>query len=377
MAAPRSALSHRARAAAQMLTARRRPGTALFNSFSGRYSDNPRAVFEELAARVPSLRATWTAPEGSAPPPGAATVALRTPPYARALGQASLLVSNEALPHLLKRRDQLYVQTWHGSMLKRIGYDNPRYATDREGLRRAARDYRRWDLLVSQSPFCTRTMRQAFRYDGEVLEAGYPRNDALLSPQAPAVRAAVRAQYGIADDEQLVLYAPTFRDDEAGRTRLPLDLALLRAVVGPQLRVLVRLHHRAAAELDEPSSPLWSLATDHPDIRELYLASDVLVTDYSSVMFDYVVTGKPVLLFAYDLARYRDELRGFYFDLTAEAPGPVCTTTQEVAERLADLTGTERDHAGAYAAFRQTYAPWEDGHASARVVDRILELWGS
>ena len=358
-----------------MLTVRRDRGAALFNSFSGHYSDNPRAVFEELVRRVPTLRATWTVTGSAAPPPGTSSVALRTPPYAQALGSAGLLVSNEALPHLLKRREQFYVQTWHGSMLKRIGYDNPRYADDRDGLRRAARDYRRWDLLVSQSPFCTQTMRQAFRFDGEILESGYPRNDALLAPDAPAVRAAVRAQYGIAEEDLLVLYAPTFRDDESGRRPLPLDLTVLREVVGPRLRVLVRLHHRAASELAEPPDPCWALATDHPDIRELYLASDVLVTDYSSVMFDYVVTGRPVLLYAYDLERYRDELRGFYFDLTTQAPGPVCTTSHEVARALADLDGTAARHREAYAEFRRTYAPWEDGRASSRVVDRVLELW--
>jgi CDP-glycerol glycerophosphotransferase len=374
-AAPRSPLLHRIRAATQMLSQRSEPGAALFNSFSGRYSDNPRAVFEELSSRVPQLRATWTAQAGTPLPAGVEGVELRTAPYASALGHASLLVSNEAVPHLLKKRDQLYVQTWHGSMLKRIGYDNPRYAEDRGGLRRAARDYRRWDLLVSQSPFCTRTMRQAFHYDGEVLESGYPRNDALLSEEAPAIRASVRAAYGVADGELLVLYAPTFRDGETGRSRLPLDLTLLRDVAGPHVRVLVRLHHRAAAELTEPPDPMWSLATDHPDIRELYLASDVLVTDYSSVMFDYVVTGKPVLLYTYDLARYRDELRGFYFDLTEVAPGPLCTTSEQVAQCLADLSATTAAHRDAYEEFRETYAPWEDGRASARVVDRILQLW--
>lgn len=361
----------KAHAVTRLLLTRRDERSVLFNSFAGRYSDNPRAVSEELLTRGTDLQPTWVSSTGL--PDGVERVAPRSREYARAAGRASIVVSNEALPHFVKKPGVTYLQTWHGTMLKRIGYDNPRYDADAEGLRRARRDYRRWDLLLSQNPHSSSTMRRAFRYDGEILEVGYPRNDLLLSPQAAQVRQSVREQYGVADDVLLVLYAPTFRDESTDVPGpLPLDLALLQSAFGESVHVLARLHHRMTGALTEPPSPFWSNASDHPDIRDLYLASDVLLTDYSSVMFDYAVTGKPMLFYPYDLELYRDRLRGFYFDLTEQAPGPLYRTTAEIVDALGDLDRVQAEHADVYAGFRETYCPWDDGRASARVVDRLL-----
>jgi CDP-glycerol glycerophosphotransferase len=358
-------------AVARLLLSRRDPGTVLFNSFAGRFSDNPRAICEELATRDSDLAAVWVS--AGELPGEAARVRPRSRAFAEAAGRASILVSNEALPHFVKKPGVIYLQTWHGTMLKRIGYDNPRYLADAAGLRRARRDYRRWDLLLSQNPHSTRTMRQAFRYEGEMLEYGYPRNDLLLSAQGAQVRREVRARYGIADDVRLVLYAPTFRDESTDVSGpLPLDLELLQKALGDDVHVMARLHHRMLGALTEPPSPFWTNVSSHADIRDLYLASDVLVTDYSSVMFDYAVTGKPMLFFTYDIELYRDRLRGFYFDLTEQAPGPLVRTTPELADALGDLDRVQREYEQVYADFRSTYCPWDDGQASARVVDRLL-----
>ena len=371
--APLSA-ARKAQSLALLLSARARREQVLFNSFAGQYSDNPRAVFEELVARDTGLVPVWVA-TGDDAPAGVLSVPPRSTAYARAAGSSGIVVSNEALPHFVKKPGVLYVQTWHGTMLKRIGYDNPRYDGDGPGLRRAKRDYRRWDLLLSPNPYSTETMRRAFRYDGEVLESGYPRNDLLLSDGRDEVRDRVRRAYGVDPGVLLVLYAPTFRDDVVDVPwRLPLDLGALRAAFGDSVHVLTRLHHRMTGGLLEPPSTTWSSASEHPDIRELYLAADVLITDYSSVMFDFAVTGKPMLFLTHDLARYRDALRGFYFDLSEQAPGPLCADTGQLVEALGDLDRVRREHAGAYAAFRSTYCPWDDGQASVRVVDRVLEL---
>jgi CDP-glycerol glycerophosphotransferase len=361
----------KAQAVTRLLLTRRDPRTILFNSFAGRFSDNPRAIYEEVVVRGADLTSVWVSTSDL--PPDALRVGPRSRDFAEAAGRASIVVSNEAMPHFVKKPGVTYLQTWHGTMLKRIGHDNPRYHADAAGLRRARRDYRRWDLLLSQNPHSTRTMRRAFRYDGEILEYGYPRNDVLLSPQAGQIRQGVRARYGIADDVCLVLYAPTFRDESTDVPGpLPLDLGLLRNTLGDGVHVLARLHHRMLGALTEPPSDFWTNASDHPDIRDLYLASDVLVTDYSSVMFDYAVTGKPMLFFTYDIESYRDRLRGFYFDLTEQAPGPLMRTTAELADALGDLARVQSEFKQVYAGFRETYCPWDDGSASRRVVDRLL-----
>jgi CDP-glycerol glycerophosphotransferase len=358
-------------AVTRLLLARRDPRTILFNSFAGRFSDNPRAIYEEYVTRGLDIAPVWVST--GLEPIEAVRVAPRSRDFAEAAGRASVVVTNEGLPHFVKKPGVTYLQTWHGTMLKRIGHDNPRYQADAAGLRRARRDYRRWDLLLSQNPHSTRTMRQAFRYDGEILEYGYPRNDVLLSAEGAQIRRDVRARYGIAGDVRLVLYAPTFRDESTDIPGpLPVDLGLLRRELGDGVHVLARLHHRMLGALTEPPSDFWTNASDHPDIRDLYLASDVLVTDYSSVMFDYAVTGKPMLFFTYDIEQYRDRLRGFYFDLTEQAPGPLVRTTPELAAALGDLDRVEREFEKVYAGFRETYCPWDDGNASGRVVDRLL-----
>ena len=110
----------------------------------------------------------------------------------------------------------------------------------------------------------------------------------------------------------------------------------------------------------------------HPDVSDLYLAADVLVTDYSSVMFDFALTGRPMLFHAHDLDDFRDRIRGFYFDLEEIAPGPLMTTTGEIVDALRDLDGVRERHADGYAAFRERFCHLEDGHATDRVLDRVL-----
>jgi CDP-glycerol glycerophosphotransferase len=239
-----------------------------------------------------------------------------------------------------------------------------------------ARDFSKWDFLVSQSPFSTEIFRRAFRFEGEILETGYPRNDILNSPEAAATRARVREALGIDDGVRAVLYAPTWRDnvvDDQGALRfsLSLDAQRLESALGADHRLLVRLHYLLApASLG--NGAFVSDVSGHPDIRELYLAADVLITDYSSAMFDFAVTGKPIVLFPYDLDEYRDSVRGFYFDLEAEAPGPVCTSTDAVIDALRELDSVHAAHAARYLRFRERFCPLDDGSAAARVVDRVM-----
>ena len=267
-----------------------------------------------------------------------------------------------------------YLQTWHGTPLKHIHWDVLWAPPGR--LERLSEDVDRWDLLLSPNTTSTVSLRQAFRYDGVVAETGYPRNDLLSSPERDAVRARVRRDLGIADDAQVVLYAPTWRDDlvlggSGPDHELHLDLDdVARRLPGSV--VLLRLHYFVAGRLGHVERPGVHDVSDHPDIAELYLAADVLVTDYSSAMFDFAVTGRPVLLFPYDLDHYRDVLRGFYLDYADTAPGPVLTTSEQVVDALVDLPAVTAAHAEAYARFRERFCSLEDGGATARVLDLVL-----
>jgi len=357
-------------------TGRPSPQRVFYNSFNGQFSDNPRAIYEELVRRGPALEHAWIA-DGGTFPAEVATVAPYSAGYLRAAGRAGHVVSNRQMPNnFRKRAGATYLQTWHGTPLKRIGFDNDRWKENPRGLEHMARDFAKWDFLVSQNSFSTEIFRRAFRFDGEILETGYPRNDILNSAEAAATRARVRDALGIEDGVRAVLYAPTWRDnlvDDRGALRfsLALDTTRLDAELGADHRLLVRLHYLLGSASVGGSAFVRDVST-HPDIRELYLAADVLITDYSSAMFDFAVTGKPIVLFPYDLDEYRDSVRGFYFDLEADSPGAVCRSTDAVIDALRDLDSVHAEYAARYAGFRNRFCPFDDGSAAARVVDRVM-----
>jgi CDP-glycerol glycerophosphotransferase len=336
----------------------------LFNSFNGSFSDSPRAIHEELVRRSAPLDHVWI---GSDVEPYSLG-------YLREVGRAGYVVSNIEMPrNLRKRRGMTYLQTWHGTPLKRIGFDNERWKQNPRGLDRMAREFAKWDFLVSQNRFSTDIFRRAFRFDGEILETGYPRNDVLRSPEAPALRREVRAALGIPDETRAILYAPTWRDDlvdARGTLQFSpaLDVDRMAARLGGDNVLLLRLHRLLAPALGEGLGAFVRNVSGHPDIRDLYLAADVLITDYSSAMFDFAVTSKPIVLFTHDLEEYRDGVRGFYFDLEAEAPGPLCRTSEEVIDALGE-PGKRSDR---YERFRQRFCALDDGGAAARVVDRVF-----
>jgi CDP-glycerol glycerophosphotransferase len=347
------------------------PGVVLFTSWGGKLADSPRAIFEELRRRDAPLEHVWVLDDPAAAPDGSIGVRPDSFDCLRALGRARYVVSNNPMPrYFRKRRGTTYVQTWHGAPLKLVGFDVEGNPTFDSYLRDLARDVQAWDYLVSPSRFSTETLRSAFRFEGEILETGYPRNDILFSAERDTVRARVREELGITAGQRAVLYAPTWRDSPTFSTEL--DMSALHDSLGDGFVLLIRSHSVVADTLSTPDLPNLRNVTARDDVRELLLAADVLVTDYSSVMFDFAATGKPIVLFAYDLEHYRDELRGLYFDLAAEAPGPLVRTTAELAEVLHDVAAARARYATEYERFRRRFCNLDDGNAAARVVDAVF-----
>jgi CDP-glycerol glycerophosphotransferase len=354
-----------------------RAPTVLLETFRGRSAgDNPGAIGRALLAfeGAAGLDLAVVVDDPSVVvPEGMRAVPRRTRAWYDALAHAGAYVSNAGAPYWFEKSPgQLHVQTWHGTPLKRIGEDRGPgdFATWRH-RRRIADQARGWDAMVSPSRYVTDIYRSAFGYAGTVLEVGYPRNDVLLAPDADVLRERVRARLGIGDEDRVVLYAPTWRQYVGVRDAKPLHLdaeALVRAM--PDAVVLVRGHYNSTTEDDVfVAHPRIHDVTRYPDIADLFLAADALVTDYSSVMFDFVLTDRPVVLLVPDLEQYRDVERGFYFDIEARSPGPLVTTTADVVDVL-----TGPDAASARRAdFRSVFCPFEDGAASARVVEYCLD----
>jgi CDP-glycerol glycerophosphotransferase len=348
--------------------------------FRGLYADNPRALYEAALARGIDATHTWlTLPKARAGfPPGTTTIEYRTPESVAALEGADVVVANDciSLPWT-KRPDAVYLQTWHGTPLKRIHHDVP---NPKPGwLDAPDRDIARWSHLLSPNPPSTPLLRGAFRYPGPIHETGYPRNDPLSAPDRGEIRARIRRELGLADNTTAVLYAPTWRDDLVWGSgpdfELPIDLKDFARLDDHVL--LVRLHSMVSDRLAlSPDAPVIDVS-DVADTAGLYLAADVLVTDYSSAMTDFAITGKPILLYTYDLEHYRNDLRGFYFDLEQIAPGPLLRTSAELVDALAGVADLAAEYADAYARFRRTFCSLEDGHASDRVLDLLFAPGGS
>jgi CDP-glycerol glycerophosphotransferase len=278
-----------------------------------------------------------------------------------------------------KSPETRYLQTWHGTPLKHIHFDSLWAPPGRVAY--LTEDVRRWDYLLSPNRASTELLRGAFGFTGDIAETGYPRNDVLNGPHRDRVREQVRARFGISPDTTVVLYTPTWRDDildDQGRQdfSLHLDLQEFTRRLGDDHFLLLRTHFLVSAELPAIDSANVRDVSNHPDISDLYLAADVMITDYSSAMFDFAVTSKPLLFYTYDLAHYRDTLRGFYFDFHTHAPGPLLHTSDEVIDALSDLAGVRRQYAAAYARFQQRFCHLDDGHATDRVIDRFFASSG-
>ena len=349
----------------------------VYNSFEGRYSDNPRAIYEALAVRGDGHTHLWLADAHHLDgfPAGVETVPYGSPQCIEALEGCDVLVANTHTDLVWEKRPAtLYLQTWHGTPLKRIHWDVLWAPPGR--LERLQRDVDKWDCLLSPNAASTPLLRRAFRYDREVLESGYPRNDVLLAPGADEMRARVRAELGIEDGRTAVLYTPTWRDDvvfpEGGKEfALGLDVDGFVDALGDEHVLLLRLHYMLTGRLAAVEHPAVRDVSFHPDVAELYLAADAMVTDYSSTMFDFGVTGKPMAFFTYDLADYKDRQRGFYFDFAPEAPGPLVETDAELVDAIRDLDAISERYAERYAQFRTRYCHLDDGSAAERVVERV------
>jgi CDP-glycerol glycerophosphotransferase len=349
----------------------------VYRSFDGRWSDNPRALYEALLDRGDAVEHVWMCSSDRADefPEDVATVPVEGPEAVEALESADLVVSNTHLSlDWTKRPGATYLQTWHGTPLKTVHRD---VTFDPEVPAVVDRDIARWDLLLSQNPEATQLLPRIFGYHGPVHETGYPRNDVFQRPDPARARERIRAELGIPDGRTVVLYAPTWRDDQladedAPDHRLRLDPARFAERFGSDHVLLVRLHYQVTGALDSIDVPGVVDVSDHPDIRDLVLAADVLVTDYASVQFDFAITGKPILYFTYDLDHYRGDLRHFYFDFEEIAPGPLLGTLDEVLDALGDIARVAEDRRERYDRFRQRFCSREDGHATDRVLALVL-----
>ena len=372
-------------------TGKLKENVVMFESFFGRnYSDSPKYIFEYLQRTYPGkYKCVWVkaGKKNHELPYPAKQVKRFSFSYFKYLGKSKYFVFNVRPPaYFIKREDSVFLQTWHGTPLKKLGTDMDAVfmagGTDIVAYKKNfTENSKKWDYLIAQNAFSSETFRRCFEVHGKMLETGYPRNDIMhASPEveAEAVRS-TRAALGIPEGKKIILYAPTWRDDEwygTGQYKfsLKLDLDKLRAELGDEYVVVLRTHYLIVDALDLDSYKGFAFnGADFDDISLLYLISDILITDYSSVFFDYANLKRPMLFFTYDLDKYRDVLRGFYFDLEDLLPGPLVFTTDEIIDSIKNLPQVVEKFADKANSFYKRFNDWEDGSSSKKVVEEVFK----
>jgi CDP-ribitol ribitolphosphotransferase len=361
----------------RLLRLRRR--VVLATAHSAALAGNLSAIRDDLAARAPGVPLVTIAHRQEAGARGRLVAAW----YALVAGyylatSRVFIVDDYFFPIYVihPRRGTTIIQTWHAcGAFKKVGYSvlDKSFGVD-EALARRVRVHSNYDVCLVASQGAAPHYAEAFRQPLErfVSRLGIPRTDVLFGDERLGrIRAAVRGRYGLTDGRRVVLYAPTFRGDSVTDARATddLDLGLLRRTIGDDHVLLVRLHPfiRSRTTIGPELAGFAIDASDYPDINELMLVSDVMVTDYSSAIYEFALLGKPMVFFAPDYEAYERE-RGFYFEYRTGVPGPIFETTAELGAYLRagvfDLERVER--------FRRDSFDVADGHSTARVTDELI-----
>jgi len=355
-----------------------------FESFGGKsYSDSPKYIYEHLINHEDGYKYVWNLNNDEQIPGNATIVKKGSIKYYYTLAVAEYIVVNARLPLFYEKRDDVkYLQTWHGTPLKRLGGDieevhMPGTNTEKYKIN-FYNESQKWDYLVSPNAYSSEILSRAFWFDQTLLEYGYPRNDILYTKNNPQDIADLKQKFKLPKNKKVILYAPTWRDDEyysKGNYSFELNLNLdqMQKELGDEYVIILRMHYLIASELD--ISDYEGFVYDYSlysDIGELYLVSDLLITDYSSVFFDYANLKRPILFYTYDLEKYSSQLRGFYLDMNTELPGPLLHSTDEIISSIKGIDQLNQTYQKRYEAFYQRFCEWEDGKASQQTIETVF-----
>lgn len=356
----------------------------LFASFNGKsYSDNPRYLFEYMrdSEEFSDYQFIWAFKKKQAIA-GAKTVNFNSIQYYYYLSKAKYWVFNAKMaPYYYKKSDQIYLQTWHGVPLKRLGHDiidnGSTYYRSKQSYKQMVKSYdkdsRHWDYLIASSPFSAHVFETAFAFPQQkMLNVGYPRVDCLTHPD-PARVAELKKKYHLPPNKKIILYAPTWRDNSYSNTgytfELKVDFYKWKRELGEDYVVLFKPHYLICSTYHIPQdlNNFIFFMDPNQDINDAYLMSDALITDYSSVFFDYAQLGRPIYFYMYDLAHYAEELRGFYLKVPDDLPNDAVKTEEELLKMIKDDCF---DYQRLYA-FNKKFNPWNDGSASEKIISEV------
>ncbi|MEJ7220184.1 CDP-glycerol:glycerophosphate glycerophosphotransferase [Staphylococcus gallinarum] len=281
---------------------------------------------------------------------------------------------------LYKKAEQIILSTWHGTPLKRLVFDMENVTSANKNYKKDFYNQsRNWDYLIAANKYSEQIFESAFMYPREnILTYGYPRND-ILHNYTSEYKQHIKEKLNLPTSKKVILYAPTWRDDEfhsAGnyKFKLQMDLNRMRKEFGQEYVIALRMHYFISDNMDLTGFEDFAYDfSKYNDINDLYISSDILITDYSSVFFDFANLRKPILFFTYDIEKYQSMLRGFYIDVNNDLPGPLLRTNDELIEAIKQIDLTVEKYKEKYETFYQKYCYLEDGNATKRIVDKVIK----
>lgn len=370
------------------------PKVILFSTFDGRsYGDSPKAIYEYMLSneKFDDYTFVWAFRNPKQftfvlDNPNTYIVTVNTKDYEIATATAKYWAYNYRMSdHIYPKPDQVYIQLWHGTPLKRLGYDiniSDNAMNSKSEIREKYKvDASKFKYILAPSHFAGEKFISAWNLEAigktdTVLELGYPRNDFLANYTKSDVEEIIE-NLNLPRDKKYILYAPTWRDNQhqagIGYTyKTEVDFDKLRQALGDEYIILFRAHYLVANsfDFDKYKGFVYNVSKVN-DINHLYVVSDLLVTDYSSVFFDYGNLKRPEIFYMYDLDAYGSEIRGFYIDLD-ELPGPIVKTEDELIKAIKNAE-SDRSFDEKYKAFNAKFNYLDDGKAAQRVTEAIIE----
>lgn len=348
------------------------PKLILMNSFGGKkYDDSPKELYEMMKRdpRFASYHFVWAFHEPEKfLIDGAEIIKTDNLHYFTTAMKAKCWITNSGIGRGLsfKKKETLYINTWHGTPLKLMGQDSP---GAKPGVKYG------YDLQCAQSEFEAKVFHKAFNIPYEnFLVRGLPRND-ILAHVDDMQRTLMKRKLELPENKKILLYAPTFREYERDEShncviRPPVDFSKWKQQLGENYVILLRLHYEVKEMLTSEIDGEFVIdVSDYPTLNDLMIASDALITDYSSIMFDYSILDRPIFIFAYDYETYKKK-RGMYFDIREELTGG--TINEDELIKLIKECNVE-ENVNKVRCFRDKYVT-EYGHATKATVDAIHRL---
>lgn len=335
------------------------------------YNCSPRAIYEYIDKNYPQYECVWSFFDPRTPVNGKAKrVRKGSQEYYRVLATAKYFISNENFEYgYVKREGQIEIQTMPGTPLKTVGLDVESEMKDPPAIERCLRRASRWDYLIVQGRFVEDMAYQMFHFEKNILKTGYPRTDALYRK---ADIKAIKQRLGIPLDKKVILYMPTWRVKKS--FEMALDLEQMKNELSKDYVLLVRIHYYAEGVYDFAADNEFAFdLTNYSYVEDLYHISDLLITDYSSAMFDYALLKKPMIFYAYDFETYTNEIRKVYSDLRQEAPGPIAYSTQEVISALENIENEQEKYKEKYNSFYDKYLTYECPDSAKKVVKEVIK----